>query len=130
MAEHGKLRELAKAATPGPWLVEPGEQATTRVLAPQRYDDEEVTELVWRRDGDYIVAACNAMPALLDEIEAARAEVERLKARLGRNRTDTPENKGDSPDGPLPFGAAASRLNTGKSTPSSTAQAQPAGACS
>lgn len=43
-----------------------------------------------------------------------------------RNRRDTPENKGDSSHRPLPSGAGSCRLNTGISTPSSTAQAQPA----
>lgn len=59
-----ELRRLAAAATPLPWKA----------------------DWLWVSipgvDLDYIAAACNAVPTLLDEIEAARAEIVRLATAL------------------------------------------------
>lgn len=81
-----ELRRLWEAATPGEWALA-WEGGKTGVLAsmigklvafignPDPSDGYEPTR---KANGEFIAAAHNALPALLDELEAAREEVRRL----------------------------------------------------
>jgi hypothetical protein len=94
VTDTNELRKLLSAATPGPWAVSYGDESWVVV----RTKPDGTPDLWARRtvfdDGsaageyspsckgptrDLIVAAVNALPALLDELDAARAEVERLR---------------------------------------------------
>ena len=83
-----KLERLAKAATPGPWTnIGIG---TIRRKRPDEFIAECLPMLTrsvekLRRcmnNADYIVAACNAVPELIAELKAARAENADLKNQL------------------------------------------------
>jgi hypothetical protein len=84
------LRELAGDATPRPWEVRGHWIHTTDDLVLMLPDDEQSAN-----DADYIVAACNAVPGLLADLDAAerrasaaeqlRASAERLIARMERD---------------------------------------------
>lgn len=78
-----ELRAMAEAATKRPWhadveAIRPGEK-------PEHDCDKEpcLGDLFSEDDAAYIAAACNALPELLDALEAAQADSVRLDA-LGR----------------------------------------------
>lgn len=95
------LRELVEKATPGPWYVRPNPMRSDGAFiehgalepASPYYLDRHEAELRRSRepialgqlkpeDARLVVAAVNALPALLDEVEAMRKalrEVERLR---------------------------------------------------
>lgn len=97
MTDTNELRKLLAAATPLPWAVSYEDESWEVVQTKP----DGTPDLVARRtafdDGsaygryapscngptrDLIVAAVNSMPAMLDELDAARAEVGRLRADL------------------------------------------------
>lgn len=73
-----ELRRLAEAATKGPWTAKepafaPGIKA--RVFGPTYKGKFEGQETMAVPDADFIAAARNALPELLDEVERLRARV-------------------------------------------------------
>lgn len=81
-----RLRELANAATPGPWtheqtLTPSGEVHCDIVRTPGAatlaFDGYGGDADFYEHDAAFIAAARTALPALLDRCEAAEAEVER-----------------------------------------------------
>lgn len=80
MTDLARLRELLAAATPGPW--ETAERSDTiNVQAGQRAVARCQRKAgVWR-DAALIVAAVNALPALLDRIEALERVAEAARRR-------------------------------------------------
>ena len=97
MTDTNELRKLLEKATPGPWAVSYGDESWAVVgTKPDGTPDLWARRTVFD-DGsaageygpsckgptrDLIVAAVNALPALLDELLAARAEVARLRDML------------------------------------------------
>lgn len=78
-----ELRRLASEATPGPWqhrghwvFPAPGDESGFVAMCG---DDARGHD-----DAAYIVAACNAVPALLDELEAQDAQLAEAQATLER----------------------------------------------
>jgi len=85
-----ELRELLGKATKRPW------EADQEALASRRHGDTPFRIYAFdgsnwfpitqhwtdKVDARLACAAVNALPELLDELEAARAEVERLQARI------------------------------------------------
>ena len=67
------LRELHRKATPGPW-----EMVVDGIVTSQNACGEEYyCDLICREaDEDYILAACNAIPALVEEVEQLRAALQ------------------------------------------------------
>ena len=76
-----ELRRLAEAATPGPWRTEylmgAGNDLLTAIVAGRATPDDlrVIGSTLAERDGKFIVAAVNALPALLDDADALRAEL-------------------------------------------------------
>ena len=76
-----ELRRLAEAATPGPWRTEylmgAGNDLLTAIIAGRATPDDlrVIGSTLAERDGKFIVAAVNALPALLDDADALRAEL-------------------------------------------------------
>ena len=103
-----ELRRLAEAATPGPWRTEylmgAGNDLLTAIVAGRTTPDDlrVIGSTLAERDGKFIAAAVNALPALLDDADAlraelahmtearnnARAEVKRLTAKLDAIEAD------------------------------------------
>lgn len=77
-------RELAEAATPGPW--EPGVLSIPRdsviSVSENRYVCSVGNGGYWQQDAAFIAAARTAVPALLTERDALAAEVQQLRAQL------------------------------------------------
>ena len=76
-----ELRRLAEAATPGPWRTEylmgAGNDLLTAIVAGRATPDDlrVIGSTLAERDGQFIVAAVNALPDLLDDADALRAEL-------------------------------------------------------
>lgn len=68
-----ELERLRKAATPGPWKhnIEPRRDGMGFIwpFSSIESEDANVTDSITRADAAYIVAACNAVPRLIDMIE-------------------------------------------------------------
>jgi hypothetical protein len=83
------LRSLLQAGTPRPWRTGNGKgAAAVKAKDCAIYINVrtcEVDECVkrWQEDARLIVAAVNALPALLEENERLAAEVERLRVLCG-----------------------------------------------
>lgn len=82
--EHDDLRALAEKATPGEWQKfhdnEAGDWKDHYI--GQKGDgflDRAVATYLTEEDAAYIVAACNSVPALLDEIERLRAYLTEIR---------------------------------------------------
>lgn len=81
-----RLRELLEKATPRPW--ERGQHVKTewwwapQIAGPALLDDEALP------DADLIVAAVNALPALLDVVEAVKAQRAAIAQWVAHNPGD------------------------------------------
>lgn len=91
MIDHMKLRELAAKATPIPWYftadaMTGADKAMIRCGSPYAKPLAMSHESLGKAEVDfeYIVAACNALPALLDENEALLARAEAAEAKVAR----------------------------------------------
>lgn len=91
------LRALCEGASPAPWNVESdselsifcADEERPRIarVDPDRDDDEDVPEdeaESYNCDAEFIAAARDALPALLDEVERLRAEVARIRGEAER----------------------------------------------
>ena len=80
-----ELGRLLAEATPGPWEHDP---SSSSIGHPTEFGDGEwddfVCESLQDYDADLIVAAVNALPALLAERERLRAERDELLQRCGQ----------------------------------------------
>lgn len=85
-----KLMELLAKATPGPWEIVPGDEWTTDVGTPEgEYEDGRKRHWnvlsvnrrrdEWETNRALIVAAVNALPELLDELDRLRKDAERYR---------------------------------------------------
>ena len=74
-----ELRRLLAAATPGPWT-----QHKDYVCAPEATEhDWNVAHFPYNReDAEFVVAAVNALPGLLDELDALQANNDELSEDL------------------------------------------------
>lgn len=87
MSDHGveSLRRLLASATPRPWTTEkPSLCGEVGIRSAQRTDG---VGIAWNGQADaaLIVAAVNALPALLAAVEAAREYVEKAGAHAAAN---------------------------------------------
>lgn len=96
MTEHidvSKLREVAEAATPGPWATEKKPGGRQNVMEPKRVYSETVREIaefaddvadtIDAADAEYIATFDPpTVLALLDRLERAEAALERVRAVL------------------------------------------------
>lgn len=121
MTDTNELRKLLNAATPTPWAVSYGDISWQVVGTKPNGTPDPWTFCTAFDDGsaygeyaprctgptrDLIVAAINGLPAMLDELDAARAEVERAKrALLAGGYTDH-----GGQDWKPPIGPSAARL--------------------
>lgn len=104
-----ELERLRKAATPGPWeawqynaafLGKGGQGIVTRIsTCPLDPDDDEVIKIadspdITASDAAYIVAACNAVPRLVEMVKYLSEEASGEITLLGRGRwiEVTPQN--------------------------------------
>ena len=97
MTDTNELRKLLEKATPGPWRVlfagggdawqVVGWNARREAFDHEAFDGSacgEYAQSCTEPTRDLIVAAVNALPALLDELDAARARVADLRDMLAR----------------------------------------------
>lgn len=77
-AEITNLRDLMRAATPGPWVLEDKERSN--LVSNGEVWVEAVVARNYQEinDAALIVAVVNALPGLLDEVERLRADAARL----------------------------------------------------
>ena len=101
MSDTNELRRLLADATPGPWGVSYGYRGecwqvfetkpdgTPYLNAKSAFDDGSAGGEYGQRctpaTRDLIVAAVNALPAMLDELDAARARIKSLEGCIVRN---------------------------------------------
>jgi hypothetical protein len=92
MTDTNELRKLLEKATPGPWRVQftgggdswqvVGSNARREAFDREAFDDGsacgEYRQSCTDPTRDLIVAAVNALPALLDELDGLRAELRRM----------------------------------------------------
>jgi|GEM_PF-6054259 len=90
MTDLSKLKELLGKATPGPWTYKTDAAYDVNVIsAPDGYGSSKyVCATKQHDDGVMIVAAVNALPELIAEVEGLRAKVEMAIGDL-RKRCDT-----------------------------------------
>ena len=86
-----ELRKLAANATPGPWEF-PGELlglpcSTVFAGDPKRTHAAYVAAM-GARDGEFIAAAREAVPALLDQLDQAEARIEAVQDVLDQKDAD------------------------------------------
>ena len=79
-------RRLAEAASPGPWNGD-DEWASGYIVAE---NGDDVADGVLVRNIPFIVAARDAVPALVDEVERLRAELESAVAVVARYTAPAP----------------------------------------
>jgi hypothetical protein len=89
-----ELRLAALRATPGPWrfvVRKKGDPFAGNLIAAVAPGHQIVTKheggMYPSSDGEFIAAAREAVPALIEEIRAAKAENERLRAENVKLRT-------------------------------------------
>lgn len=97
--ERDELRRLCEAATPGPWnvkrLVDNHGVPYSTLCEVWAFVDPNVCSLWANRgtnlsDANFIAAAREAIPRLLDVIDEAHAEIDRLQALIDSDYTSVP----------------------------------------
>lgn len=83
-----RLKELLAKATPGPWVVAEKPKYDHILSADGRYIFEPGRPVVQRQDAQVIVAAVNALPELLVDLEAARRELAEVRERMSEREHD------------------------------------------
>lgn len=83
-AEIKNLRDLMRAATPGPWVLE-GKELSKLVSNGEVWVEAVVAHNYQEsNDAALIVAAVNALPGLLDEVERLRADLKETTERASQ----------------------------------------------
>lgn len=90
-----ELERLRKAATPGPWKhnIEPCRDGMGFIwpFSSIESEDANVTDSITRADAAYIVAACNAVPMLVEMLRIAVSLIEAQNAQRARKGERIPE---------------------------------------
>lgn len=89
-AELAELKRLHAAATPGQWRMFYGGEPLLIGSSGERVADME-----YPRDAEWVTAAHNALPAILDHLEAVEREREELEAELEEERAHSIEYEKD-----------------------------------
>lgn len=90
-----ELERLRKAATPGPWKhnIEPRRDGMGFIwpFSSIESEDANVTDSITRADAAYIVAACNAVPMLVEMLRIAVSLIEAQNAQRARKGERIPD---------------------------------------
>lgn len=90
-----ELERLREAATPGPWKhnIEPRRDGMGFIwpFSSIESEDANVTDSITRADAAYIVAACNAVPRLIEMLRIAVSLIEAQNAQRARKGEKMPE---------------------------------------
>lgn len=90
-----ELERLREAATPGPWKhnIEPRRDGMGFIwpFSSIESEDANVTDSITRADAAYIVAACNAVPMLVEMLRIAVSLIEAQNAQRARKGEKMPE---------------------------------------
>ena len=90
-----ELERLRKVATPGPWKhnIEPRRDGMGFIwpFSSIESEDANVTDSITRADAAYIVAACNAVPMLVEMLRIAVSLIEAQNAQRARKGERIPE---------------------------------------
>lgn len=90
-----ELEQLREAATPGPWKhnIEPRRDGMGFIwpFSSIESEDANVTDSITRADAAYIVAACNAVPMLVEMLRIAVSLIEAQNAQRARKGEKMPE---------------------------------------
>lgn len=90
-----ELERLREAATPGPWKhnIEPRRDGMGFIwpFSSIESEDANVTDSITRADAAYIVAACNAVPMLVEMLRIAVSLIEAQNAQRARKGERIPE---------------------------------------
>lgn len=85
-----ELERLRKAATPGPWKhnIEPRRDGMGFIwpFSSIESEDANVTDSITRADAAYIVAACNAVPRLIEMVQCLADKASGDVVFLGHGR--------------------------------------------
>ena len=89
-----ELRTLEKAATPGPWELIKAPANYTQVVADKRFGEDALIcsdEANWScapqpEDAEFIAAARNALPDILDLLEEGATIIGHLRENIPRGR--------------------------------------------
>lgn len=89
-----ELERLREAATPGPWKhnIEPRRDGMGFIwpFSSIESEDANVTDSITRADAAYIVAACNAVPRLVEMLRIAVSLIEAQNAQRARKGEKIP----------------------------------------
>ena len=90
-----ELSRLSEAATPGPWKhnIAPRRDGMgfIRPFSSIESEDANVTDSITRADAAYIVAACNAVPMLVETLRIAVSLFEAQNAQRARKGERIPD---------------------------------------
>ena len=90
-----ELSRLSEAATPGPWKhnIEPRRDGMGFIwpFSSIESEDANVTDSITRADAAYIVAACNAVPMLVEMLRIAVSLIEAQSAQRARKGERIPD---------------------------------------
>ena len=90
-----ELERLREAATPGPWKhnIEPRRDGMGFIwpFSSIESEDANVTDSITRADAAYIVAACNAVPRLVEMLRIAVSLIEAQNSQRARKGERIPE---------------------------------------
>ncbi len=90
-----ELERLREAATPGPWKhnIEPRRDGMGFIwpFSSIESEDANVTDSITRADAAYIVAACNAVPMLVEMLRIAVSLIEAQNAQRARKGERMPD---------------------------------------
>ena len=90
-----ELERLREAATPGPWKhnIEPLRDGMGFIwpFSSIESEDANVTDSITRADAAYIVAACNAVPMLVEMLRIAVSLIEAQNAQRARKGERIPD---------------------------------------
>jgi len=77
-----EAKALACAAAKGPWTIHRGAACLLIDSPDENGALAAVVQREWRKDGEFVAASCEIVPALADDVQALTAEVERLKGEI------------------------------------------------
>lgn len=93
-----RLRKLAAEATPGPWEAQPDRTDTARIVnGPDGEMLWDARGMLNDADAEFIAAAREHVPALLDMLDQAEAERDQARAQADRVRAVHQPSDPDDP---------------------------------